>query len=198
MKSRITKIMAGVAALTAFARHVFRTSAQLHDDPLDALAYLNRQLYDRPGQAMCTLCCVHLRANGPAAEATIVCAGHPLPFEVRQAGAAQPVGGWGTMLGAWPQGRWPRTTTTLTPGDVLVLYTDGVTDATGAEDRYGEDRLRSALAQSHDAEDALRRIADGLADFETGEQSDDTAALAIMRTQPSARALRDDQLGSAA
>jgi PAS domain S-box-containing protein len=189
---------AQAAALTAFARHVFRTSAQLRDDPLDAVGHLNRQLHDRPGQAMCTLCCVHLRARGPDAEATIVCAGHPLPFAVRQAGAAEPVGGWGTMLGAWPEGGWSRTKTMLTPGDVLVLYTDGVTDATGAEDRYGEERLRAALAESRDAEDALRRIADGLADFETGEQSDDTAALAIMRTEPAAGAVSGDQLGSAA
>jgi serine phosphatase RsbU (regulator of sigma subunit) len=189
---------AQAAALTAFARHVFRTSAQLHDDPLDAVAYLNQQLYDRPGQAMCTLCCVHLRARGPAAEATIVCAGHPLPYTVRQAGAAEPVGAWGTMLGAWREGGWSRSTTTLEPGDVLVLYTDGVTDATGAADRYGDDRLRAALAKSRDAEDALRRIADGLADFETGEQSDDTAALAIMRSEPAAGSASGDQLGSAA
>ncbi len=189
---------AQAAALTAFARHVFRTSAQLHDDPLDAVAYLNRQLCDRPGRAMCTLCCVHLRARGRAAEATIVCAGHPLPYAVRQAGAAEAVGGWGTMLGAWPEGGWARSTTTLEPGDVLVLYTDGVTDATGAEDRYGDERLRAALAESRDAEDALRRIADGLADFETGEQSDDTAALAIMRSEPAAGAMSGDQLGSAA
>jgi PAS domain S-box-containing protein len=189
---------AQAAALTAFARHVFRTSAQLHDDPLDAVGYLNQQLYDRPGQAMCTLCCVHLRPRGVDAEATIVCAGHPLPFAVRQGGPAELVGGWGTMLGAWPQGGWSRTKTILTPGDVLVLYTDGVTDATGAEDRFGEDRLRAVLGESRDAEDALRRIADGLADFETGEQSDDTAALAIMRSEPAAGAVRGDQLGSAA
>ena len=138
---------------------------------------------------------MHLQARGANADATIVCAGHPLPYAVRQAGAAEPVGGWGTMLGAWPQGQWTRTTTTLAPGDVLVLYTDGVTDANGAEDRFGDERLQAALAESRDAEDALRRIADGLADFETGEQADDTAALAIARLQP---AVRSDQLGSAA
>ena len=175
---------AQAAALTAFARHVFRTAAQLHDDALDAVDYLNRQLYDRPGSALCTVCCVHLRARGDDAEATVVCGGHPLPYAVRQAGAAEPVGRWGQMLGAWPQGEWPRTTTMLAPGDVLVLYTDGVTDATGAEDRFGEERLQATLAESSDAEDALRRLADGLADFETGEQADDTAALAIARSMP--------------
>ena len=189
---------AQAAALTAFARHVFRTAAQLHDDPLDAVAYLNRQLYERVGTALCTVCCVHLRARGADAEATVVCGGHPLPYTVRQAGAAEQVGRFGQMLGAWPQGEWSRTTTTLAPGDVLVLYTDGVTDATGAEDRFGDERLQAVLCESSDAEDALRRLADGLADFETGEQADDTAALAIARSAPAAAAERDDQLGSAA
>ncbi len=183
---------AQAAALTAFARHVFRTAAQLHDDPLDAVAYLNRQLYERPGPALCTVCCVHLRARGADAEATVVCGGHPLPYVVRQAGRAEPVGRWGQMLGAWMPGEWTRTTTMLAPGDVLVLYTDGVTDAAGGEDRFGDDRLQAVLEESRDADDALRRIADGLADFESGEQADDTAALAI------GRSLRADQLGSAA
>jgi serine phosphatase RsbU (regulator of sigma subunit) len=144
---------------------------------------------------MCTVCCVHLQARGEHAEATIVCGGHPLPYAVRQAGDAEPVGRWGQMLGAWSQGSWTRTTTTLAPGDLLVLYTDGVTDAQGAEDRFGDERLQATVAGSVDADDALRRIADGLADFEQGEQADDTAALAIARLQPDVRA---DQLGSAA
>ena len=186
---------AKAAALTAFARHVFRTAAQLHDDPLDAVAYLNQQLYDRPGSALVTVCAVHLQPRGADAAATIVCGGHPLPYAVRQAGAAEPVGRWGQMLGAWTPGVWTRATTTLSPGDVLVLYTDGVTDASGAEERFGDERLQATLTGSSDAEDALRRMADGLADFETGEQADDTAALAIARSLPSASA---GQLGSAA
>jgi len=189
---------AQAASLTAFTRHVFRTAAQLHDDPLDAVPFLNRQLYDRPGQALCTMCCVHLRERGADAEAAIVCAGHPLPYAVRQAAEPQGVGAWGPMLGAWPQGEWRRTTTTLAPGDVLVLYTDGVTDATSGSERFGDERLRAAIAESRDAEDALRRIADGLADFETGEQADDTAALAIARLEPASGAAAGDQLGSAA
>src|SRR3954451_937382 len=97
---------APAASLTAFARHVLRTAAQLHDDPLDAVAFLNRQLYDRPGAALCTLCCVLLRERGADAEATVVCAGHPLPYAVRHATGAEPVGRWGSMLGAWTEGEW--------------------------------------------------------------------------------------------
>jgi PAS domain S-box-containing protein len=191
---------AKAASLTAFTRHVFRTAAQLHDDPLDAVAFLNRQLHDRPGSALCTLCCVHLRTKEghAAADATVVCAGHPLPYVIRQGGPAEPVGNWGSMLGAWLDGRWTRTPTTLAPRDVLVLYTDGVTDATSGSERYGDERLQAVLSAATEAEDALRRIADGLADFETGEQADDTAALAIARQEPAAGELAGDQLGSAA
>ena len=41
---------APAASLTAFTRHVLRTAAQLHDDPLDAVAFLNRQLFERAGR----------------------------------------------------------------------------------------------------------------------------------------------------
>jgi PAS domain S-box-containing protein len=169
---------AKAAALTAFARHVFRTAAQLHDDPFDGLAYLNRQLFDRPGSALCTVCCVHLRARGTDAEATIACAGHPLPYAVRQAGAAEPVGRWGQMLGAWTEGEWPRTTTTLAPGDVLVLYTDGVTDARGEDSRFGDANLLKSLNGVTDAAGAVAAIDRALNAFQRGSQADDTAVLA--------------------
>ena len=90
---------APAASLTAYSRHVMRTAAQLHDDPLDAVTFVNRQLYERPGPALCTLCCVQLRERGPDAELTMVCAGHPLPLAIRRNGEPEPVGRWGTMIG---------------------------------------------------------------------------------------------------
>jgi PAS domain S-box-containing protein len=186
---------APAASLTAFARHVLRTAAQLHDDPLDAVAFLNRQLYERAGPALCTLCCVLLSERGAGSEATVVCAGHPLPLAVRENGSPEPVGRWGTMLGAWTAAEFPRTTTTLGPGELLVLYTDGVTDAVGEHGRYGEERLQATLRDAREPDEALRRIEDGLVEFEHGDQADDTCALAIARL-PLATA--NVQLGSAA
>jgi PAS domain S-box-containing protein len=186
---------APAASLTAYSRHVLRTAAQLHDDPLDAVTFLNRQLHDRPGSALCTLCCVLLRDDGPDAEATVICAGHPQPLAIRGDGAPEPVGDYGTMLGAWPTAQFPRTKTRLGAGELLVLYTDGVTDAVGEVERFGDERLQAALADAHEPEEALRRIEDGLVEFERGEQADDTCALAIARLPlVSAGA----QLGSAA
>ena len=178
---------APAASLTAFTRHVLRTAAQLHDDPLDAVAFLNRQLFERPGAALCTLCCVLLRERGPDAEATVICGGHPLPFAIRRDGTPEPVGAWGTMLGAWTTAEFPRTTTTLAAGELLVLYTDGVTDTTGASERYGDERLQALLADAREPDEALRRIEDALVEFEHGDQADDTCALAIGRL-PLARA----------
>jgi PAS domain S-box-containing protein len=186
---------APAASLTAFARHVLRTAAQLHDDPLDAVDFLNRQLYDRPGPALCTLCCVLLREQGDGAEATMICAGHPRPFAIRRDGSPEQVGRWGTMLGAWTSAEFPRTTTRLDAGELLVLYTDGVTDAVGEHGRYGEERLQATLADSREPEEALRRIELALVEFEHGDQADDTCALAIAR-QPLLSA--QPQLGSAA
>jgi serine phosphatase RsbU (regulator of sigma subunit) len=186
---------APAASLTAYSRHVLRTAAQLHDDPLDAVEFLNRQLYERPGPALCTLCCVLLQERGDGAEATMICAGHPQPFAIRSDGTPEQVGRWGTMLGAWETAEFPRTTTKLAPGELLVLYTDGVTDAVGADERYGEGRLQATLADAREPEEALRRIEDALVDFERGEQADDTCALAIARL-PLVTA--SAQLGSAA
>jgi serine phosphatase RsbU (regulator of sigma subunit) len=186
---------APAASLTAYSRHVLRTAAQLHEDPLDAVPFLNRQLHDRPGTALCTLCCVLLKEDGEHAEATMICAGHPRPFAIRRDGTPEQVGSWGTMLGAWRIAKFPRTTTRLCAGELLVLYTDGVTDAVGEHERYGEERLQSTLVDARAPEDALRRVEDALVEFERGDQADDTCALAIAR-RPLIRA--EPQLGSAA
>ena len=186
---------ASAASLTAYSRHVLRTAAQLHPDPLDAVTFLNHQLYERPGPALCTLCCVLLQERGADAEATVVCAGHPLPYAVRRDGTPEAVGSWGTMLGAWTTAEFPRVTTPLAAGEMMVLYTDGVIDTTGERERFGDDRLKAALTDSHEPDAALRRIEDGLVEFEHGDQADDTCALAIARL-PLATA--GAQLGSAA
>jgi sigma-B regulation protein RsbU (phosphoserine phosphatase) len=75
----------------------------------------------------------------------------------------------------------------LHPGDVLVLYTDGVFDAVGASGRFGEERLRRTVVGVRDADDAVARIDDALSAFEVGARADDTAVLAVQRMGVQAR-----------
>jgi serine phosphatase RsbU (regulator of sigma subunit) len=85
------------------------------------------------------------------------------------------------MLGAYAVKYWERTLVELEPGDVLVLFTDGVFDAVGDGERFGEDRLERTLEGATDAPDAVARIDAALSAFEVGEQADDTAILAVQR-----------------
>ena len=186
---------AQAAALTAFARHVFRTAAQLHDprSTPSATSTGSSMTARARRSAPCAPCICARAAWTPRRRSCAAATRCPTPCARPARPSRSAAGARCSGPGRRASGRARRRRSS--PGDVLVLYTDGVTDASGAEDRFGDERLQAALSESRDAEDALRRMADGLADFETGEQADDTAALAIARSLPAASA---GQLGSAA
>jgi serine phosphatase RsbU (regulator of sigma subunit)/PAS domain-containing protein len=171
---------APAAALTALMRHTLRTAATLTGSAVEALAKLNRDLTARPDVSLCTAVCLVLRELGDGAEADVICAGHPLPVLVRD-GVAEYVGRFGPMLGAFDDEHWAPHTLAVRPRDVLVLYSDGVLDAVGAEDRFGPERLLEALNGATGAADAVARIEAALGRFEIGAQADDTAILAVER-----------------
>lgn len=172
---------APAAALTGLARHTLRTAAKLLDDPLDAVGTLNDELLAREEMSLCSVAAV-LLCDGDAGRATaqVICAGHPLPLLVR-GGEVRPVGAFSPMLGAYAIDTWTRASVELEPGDVLVLFTDGVFDAVGAVERFGEERLARTLHGTTDAQDAVARIDAALSAFAVGEQADDTAVLAVQR-----------------
>jgi sigma-B regulation protein RsbU (phosphoserine phosphatase) len=83
------------------------------------------------------------------------------------------------MLGAYADERYEPVTVPIEPGDILLLYSDGVLDAVGAEDRFEAERLQAALAGTTTAKDAVERVQHALADFQFGAQHDDIAVLAV-------------------
>jgi PAS domain S-box-containing protein len=169
------------AALTAVSRYTLRATGRLVGSPVAALEQLNRELLERPGTALCTVAALVLReVEGGGAKVDVVSAGHPQPLLVRD-GTAHPIEAAGALLGAFVDERWEETTVDVAPGDILVLYTDGVLDARGPDGRFGEDRLRAVLGDGRTADDAVAAIDAALSAFQAGED-DDTAVLAVQRT----------------
>jgi PAS domain S-box-containing protein len=166
------------ASLTAMGRYTLRTAGSLVGTPTMGLARLNENLRARGDMALCTAAVVLLREDG--GDASLVCAGHPLPYLVRD-GQPRPVGRTGPLLGAFEQGHWLAATLDIRAGDVLVLYTDGVLDARGPDSRFGEERLEQTLGGAASADEAVERIQQALLDFGGPDQDDDIAALAIQR-----------------
>jgi len=182
---------ARAASLTALARYTLRTAAMLTGDPAAALAALNSGLMRRHDVAYCTAALVSLEEDGDGgARARIFSAGHPLPV-LLSGGAARELGTSGPLLGALESADWPGEEVVLGAGDRLVLYTDGVTDARGADDRFGDHRLLELLSGVDGAAPAelVQAIDGALRSFEAGPQRDDTALLAVGRLQPGELAL---------
>jgi serine phosphatase RsbU (regulator of sigma subunit) len=117
---------------------------------------------------------------------TIANCGHPRPVLVRE-GTSTEVGGTGTMAGAFDDVDWACSTVDLLPGDTLFIYTDGVLDTVGADDRFGEERLLDTLRLAPpDPQALVDYVAATLDEFQRGHQRDDTAIVALQFTGPRA------------
>lgn len=170
---------ARAASITALARYTLRTAAMLTDDPLVALAALNRALLARRDTALCSIAALVL-SEKPGHPVRLAVAGHPPPLlvdgeDVSEAAGADPV------LGALADAEWEIGLCSIEPGQQLVLVTDGVIDAGGAQGRFGEARLRTELAGATNPSHAVRRLEGALHSFTDGALDDDAAILVVAR-----------------
>lgn len=168
---------ARAASVTAQARYTLRTAAWLSGDPLVALATLNAALLARPDSALCSVVALALSSD-PAKPVRLAVAGHLPPLLVDGAVVSE-VAEAGPVLGAFGNARWGLERTVVSPGQQLVAVTDGVTEAGGAAERFGEARLHAELAGSTDPTVSLRRLEGALDLFAAGQLEDDAAALAV-------------------
>ena len=77
---------------------------------------------------------------------TLVNAGHCPPMIVRADGSIEEIDSTGPVVGIVPNSRWSSATITLDPGDLLVLYSDGVIESpSAAGDDFGTDGIVRAL-----------------------------------------------------
>ena len=170
------------AALTSLVRHTMRAASEFESSPAELLARVDGILKKQRARSICTALCMRLFED----RALLAAGGHPLPLHITSRGVSR-VGEHGPLLGGFSDVSWHDTTVELEPGSILVAYTDGVTDAIGADGtRYGLQRLCDTLAQfrGRSATAVIEGLTVALGEFQIGSHADDTAALVLRRRGP--------------
>jgi len=178
---------ADAAALTALARYTLRAAAMQARKPSRVLAMLNEAVLgeaatrDSMDQRFCTVAYTRLRPTANGVRITTTSGGHPVPLIVRTDGTIEAACRVGTLLGVLPEPSLADRSAELTPGEVLLLYTDGIPEARGPGGVFGEDRFRELVASCAglDATAIAERIERTVLEFQEGNPRDDIALLAV-------------------
>src|SRR5918994_6207467 len=176
------------ASVTALARYTIRAVTLKDDSPSEILAALNEaMLRQLPEDRFCTAACVRLEPEDGLAGVgvDVSLAGHPAPLLLSPGGLVEEIGSSGRVLGVFDDAELRDTSLRLMPGEALVLYTDGVTEARSPDgDFFGEGRLRRLLSScaGYDAKTLAGRIKDVVLDFQEGSPRDDLAVLVLRAT----------------
>jgi sigma-B regulation protein RsbU (phosphoserine phosphatase) len=179
----------GIAAalLMAFLRPVIRSALDHTADPVEALERTNGILVNerRTGLFVTVICGVLDLDSGVF---TFANAGHETPL-LAPADGIEPiwVEGCGPLVGVFGRLDLRPERVEIAPGDRLVLFTDGLTDAASpAGERFGLDRLRDTVAVScvGDANETTRVVIDSVLGFQGDADPADDLALLVLRRLP--------------
>jgi PAS domain S-box-containing protein len=170
------------AALTALVRYTLRAVTMHERRPDQALCLVNRAiLRNHNEERFCSAALAVIENRPTGVHVELASAGHPLPLLLRPDGSVEAIGARGHLLGLWPDFEAEPLSLELAPGDALILYTDGVTDARAPERILDTDDLAelvrscAGLGAAVTAERIERAVSKGLA----GEPRDDIAVLVI-------------------
>jgi sigma-B regulation protein RsbU (phosphoserine phosphatase) len=115
-------------------------------------------------------------------------AGHPAAIVMREDGSVSLLRSGGMILGPNPDARYTFGIEKINPGDLLVLYTDGITEATGGVDgeEYGRERLIHALrtARHFDPLAIVERVFNDVEEFTAVSPPADDQTLMVIKRRP--------------
>ncbi len=176
------------AALFMMSSRTWMKGAAIgNPEPAEVLEEVNSLLHEGNETQMfvTALYAVYTPETG---EFTYASGGHDAPLLVRADGSSEllPLTG-GIALGIIPGFEYGQNTVTLNPGETIVLYTDGVTEAMNNEgEQFGVERMREVFVESvpKNSDDATRTIFDAVNAFAAGAaQSDDITCLTLCRSE---------------
>ena len=158
-------------------------------DPGEALREVNELLYEE-NETMMFVTVLYSIYDPDSGELTYSSGGHDAPLLVRPDGGSKllPITG-GVALGVAPDLQFSSRTVQLEPGDAVVLYTDGITEAmNGNGEQFGVGRMHEVFAANppKDSEQAAHTMFEAVRSF-VGDtpQSDDITCLVLRRTEDS-------------
>jgi len=133
----------GMAAglVMAIANATLETALDLDPEPRRVIALLNRTLC-RTGSRRTFMTAFYALLAPASGELASICAGHPYPLLRRAGGAVEELGSGSLPLGVREGLELEPQETRLGPGDLLVLYTDGLAEAVNAQaEAFGYARI---------------------------------------------------------
>ncbi len=178
----------GMAAglVMAIANATLETALDLDPAPERALTLLNRTLC-RTGTKRTFMSVFYALLDPGTGELDYVCAGHPFPLLRRDGGKVEELGCGGFPLGMREPLEFVRRKVVLDPGDLLLIYTDGLAEAVDPEGRqaFGYERIQNTLELGGTPQNVHDRILHGF-DAHVGEEPirDDLTLVVIARLPP--------------
>jgi hypothetical protein len=173
------------AALTGLVRHTIRAVSVREREPSRVLRQVNRQILREEIDRFCTAMVARISPNDGSVTIRVSCAGHPAPLVYRPGRTVESTDCEGTLLGVFGEPELVDRSIELTPGDAVILYTDGVVERFERNGRGGDAHLVSLLWESEgeDAAGIADRIYRDAAMSGAGPAKDDLAVL-VIRVRP--------------
>jgi len=180
----------GAALLMAATRSVLRAQALADQSPAQVLAHVNRAMNDDLSRAESFITGFLARYRPADGSLRYANAGHNPPYLYRAAtGQGERLDTAGIVLGVLPDMPFAEGQTTLAPGDVLVMYTDGVTEGLNrAGVPFGEARLQRVVSEvAHGAAQSIANaILTAVRDYGRGVEQYDDISLVVMKVRAAA------------
>ena len=176
----------GAALLTTMLQGAL-SGLTLGTDPVQVIDHINRFLCEHADLAKYATMFLGLLDRDGRLE--YIRAGHPSPLLLRNGVVSDLYTGGSFPVGLLPNAPFASESAKLQPGDTLVLFSDGVTDAEDVhEELFGVDRLREILAGHQNAplDQIERDVLEAVNDFSAGAEQSDDITLLVVRYRPAA------------
>lgn len=172
------------AVLTGKIRSTLHALLPLADDHGRVLHLLNSALLTSHHTRFATLVLASARRHGHDVRVRLTSAGHLAPLVLRADGTVRAADTRGTLVGVLPDPVFGTTEVTLGPGEICLLFTDGITEARGGplgDEMFGEHRLRRTMTAcaGMPVEAVVEHVRMRTADWVGAGRHDDMAVVAV-------------------